>query len=56
MGSLPARRVEGASVRALLRLRGARVKPSPIVPKVMYLFVITGTRLENHPFSPVICL
>jgi hypothetical protein len=22
----------------------------------MYLFVTTGTRLENHPLSPVICL
>jgi hypothetical protein len=25
-------------------------------PKVMYLFVTIGTRLENHPLSPVICL
>jgi hypothetical protein len=24
--------------------------------KVMYLFVTTGMRLENHPLSPVICL
>jgi hypothetical protein len=23
---------------------------------MMYLFVTTGTRLENHPLSPVICL
>jgi hypothetical protein len=30
--------------------------PGPLSPKVMYLFVTTGTRLENHPLWPVICL
>jgi hypothetical protein len=29
--------------------------PFPLSPKVMYSFVITGVRLENHRRSPVMC-
>jgi hypothetical protein len=39
-----------------LNLTFEKHTPTPIVPKVMYLLVTIGTRLENHPLSPVICL